>query len=164
MASGHTLEGKTLSIALLLRPLAIFSGALLAVTAALVAISQIVDLPGGSALGVVTLIAATMPAGQSFYKANQRRATFGEKLTFALLATLIAAAMNLATLYAVMAYFQIPFTFANVMTLFQVPAQDQALFLNIVLIVGLGITFLGTYLMFWAAIRGAEKQAAKAKR
>jgi nitrate reductase NapE component len=151
-------------IATLTRPLGIFAFALAAVMAALYAISQFVELPGGSAMGVVSLIAATMPAGQNFYKTELRRATLGEKLTFAVLATVIVAVLNIGALYGLMSYYGIPFTQANIMTLFDVPTQDQGLFLNIVLFGGLGIAFVGIYAMFWAAIRGAEKQAAKALR
>lgn len=153
-----------MSQASLARPLAVFGFTLILVMAVLVALSQFVELPGGSAMGVVSLLVATLPAGQSFYKAAQRRATFAEKLMFALGATLIAAVINLAVLYGILTYYGVEFSRANIMAVFQVPVQDEALFLKIVLIGGLGFTFCAIWLIFWAAIRGAEKQAAKAVR
>lgn len=97
------------------RMLAIFAGILVAANVVLSAIGYVIpDLPMPSSIGIVLAMVAAMSAGQAASKALNRRLVFREKAIFALLATALSVVLALALLWAILAYFGVPFTLENV--------------------------------------------------
>ena len=142
------------------RPLAFYTFALIVCIVAFTLLSNVIELPSSS-VGVVSLIAATMPAGQIFYKAAGRLPGRGEKLRFALLATVIGYVVNFVALAGLFSYYGIPLTLAGASAVFGIDLVREMNVLVIVLGVATLISILLTYLFFHLGAKGAQKQAAK---
>lgn len=72
------------------------------------------DFPVPSSIGIVMAMVAAMSAGQSATKAVNRRLLFGEKASFAVLATLLSVILGVAILWGFFAWYGVPFTLENV--------------------------------------------------
>ena len=144
----------------LFRPLAFYTCALIACVVAFTLLSNVIELPSSS-VGVVSLIAATMPAGQIFYKAANRLPSRGEKLRFSVCAAVIGYIVNFAALAGLFTYYGIPLTLAGASAVFGVDLVREVKVLAIVLGVATLISVLLTYLFFHLGAKSAQKQAAK---
>jgi hypothetical protein len=96
------------------RMLGIFLAVLIALNAAIAAVSHFFpDLPIPSTMGVILAMVAAMSAGQSATKTINRRLGFREKAVFAVLATILSAALGIGVFWTILAVNEVPFTLEN---------------------------------------------------
>ncbi|WP_333818319.1 ABZJ_00895 family protein [Tabrizicola sp.] len=153
------------------RMLAIFLGILVAANVALGAIgTYFPDLPIPSAMGIILAMVAAMSAGQSGTKAVNRRLSFNEKATFAVLATVLSGVLGIGIFWAMFAYLGIPFTLENVVlatTGDTVPAAEirgmLIIIVPIIFVLYVLITYFGAAMGSRNEIKLQEKLAAKGK-
>jgi len=153
------------------RMLAIFLGIFVAANVALAVIGHYFpDFPIPSAMGIILAMVAAMSAGQSGTKAVNRRLTFNEKALFAVLATVLSTALAIGMLWAMFAYFGVPFTLENFVlatTGDAVPAAEirgmLVWIVPIILVLYVLITYFGTAMGSRNEIKLQEKLAAKGK-
>ena len=60
------------------------------------AVNIFIELPSNSAMGIIAMMAATMPAGGKFFTTYERLPTKGERARFAVMGTAIAMAISAA--------------------------------------------------------------------
>jgi hypothetical protein len=155
----------------LVRMLAIFLGVLIAANLVLAALTYVFpDLPIPSSMGIILAMVAAMSAGQDGTKAVNRRLEFREKAVFAVIATLLSAAMGIGIFWGFFAYAGVPFTLENVILVLtgdSVPAQEimeiLVWIIPIVLLIYVLITYFGAAMGSRNQIKLQEKQAAKGK-
>lgn len=153
------------------RMLALFIGIWLLANIVLAAVGYAFpDLPVPSSVGIVLAMVAAMSAGQSGTKAVGRSLVFGEKAVFALLATLLSAALGIAVLWGIFAWFGVPFTLENVvlgMTGDAVPAAEiisiMAWIVPVVLVIYVLVTYFGAAMGARNQIKLQERLAAKGR-
>lgn len=151
--------------------LAVFLAVLIAGSLVLGGLSYLFpDLPVPSSIGIVLAMVGAMSAGQSGAKASGRTLVFGEKAIFAVLATLLSLALGIGFLWAMFAYFGVPFTLENVtliMTENAVPTAEitkiMVWVVPIVLALCLAITYFGVALGSRNHFKLQEKLAARGK-
>jgi hypothetical protein len=161
----------TLDRAPLGRMLAIFLALLILANVVLALIGYLVpDLPIPSSMGIVLAMVAAMSAGQSASKAVNRRLQFREKAVFAVLATLLSAALGIGIFWGFFAWFGVPFTLENVILGLSegaVPADEIRQILvwvtPIILAVYVLITYFGAAMGSRNQIKLQEKLAAKGR-
>lgn len=153
------------------RMLAVFLGLLILANIVLAVIGYAFpDLPIPSSMGIILAMVAAMSAGQSATKAVNRRLRVGEKVTFALTATALSAALGVGLFWAMFAWFGVPFTLDNVILAASgdtVPPADLrqilAWVIPIVLVVYVLITYFGAAMGSRNQIKLQEKLAGKAR-
>lgn len=153
------------------RMLAVFLAVLIAANVALGAISYFFpDLPIPSAMGIILAMVAAMSAGQSATKTLNRRLVFRELASFAVLATLLSAALGIGVFWGIFAYHGVPFTLENfilAMTGDTVPAAEIRQILSwivpIVLSIYVLITYFGATMGSRNELKLREKLAAKGR-
>ena len=152
------LESQTAS----LKPaLLIFTAAFLATSILVYVISLFIDLSNNSALGIIALMGAAVPAGSKFFTANSRLPTKGERLRFAVMGSLIAVATSALFVVAGFLYYGVPLSTDNLAVALGIPPGDMTAILLIGLSIGLVLSVLVLYFAFNLGSRGALKQAAK---
>lgn len=153
------------------RMLSIFLGLLILANVVLAGVGYAFpDLPVPSSIGIVLAMVAAMSAGQSATKTVNRRLIFGEKAVFAVLATLLSAALGIGVFWGFFAWFGVPFTLENVILALSgdaVPADEirkiLAWVVPIVLLVYVLITYFGATMGSRNQIKLQEKLAAKGR-
>jgi hypothetical protein len=153
------------------RMLAVFLALLVAANLALGAIGYFFpDLPIPSAMGIILAMVAAMSAGQSATKTLNRRLVFRELASFAVLATLLSAALGIGVFWGIFAYHGVPFTLENfilAMTGDTVPAAEIRQILSwivpIVLSIYVLITYFGATMGSRNELKLREKLAAKGR-
>jgi hypothetical protein len=138
-----------------------FLGAFLFCSALVFVITLFVDLSGNSALGIITVMASAMPAGQVFFTRSDRLPTTGEKARFALFATGVSVLLSLLLLIGAMVYYQLPLNLASLAALFGVSGSDLSGLIPIVLAGAAALTFVVAFFAFGFGAKGAMKQRAK---
>jgi hypothetical protein len=153
------------------RMLAIFLGLLILANIVLAGVGYAFpDLPIPSSMGIILAMVAAMSAGQSGAKAVGRRLVFAEKAVFALLATALSAALGIAVIWGIFAWFGVPFTVENLilgMTGGAVPAAEiisiMAWVIPVVMVIYVLITYFGAAMGARNQIKLQEKLAAKGR-
>lgn len=153
------------------RMLLIFLVVLVVANGALAAVGYFFpDLPMPSTMGIILAMVAAMSAGQSAAKTIDRRLGFREKSVFAVLATLLSAALGIGVLWSIFAVNDVPFTLENAilgMTGDAVPAAEitpiLAWIVPAVLLVYVLVIYLGATLGARNQIKLQEKLAAKGR-
>ena len=141
--------------------LLIFTAAFLAASVLVYLISLFVDLSNNSALGIIALMTAAIPAGSKFFTTNNRLPTKLERLRFAAMGSLIAIATSVLFLVAGFVYYGVPLSTDNLAVALGLPPSDIAMFLAIGLFIG---ALLGVVVLYFAlnfGSKSAMKQAAK---
>ncbi|NJM84407.1 MAG: hypothetical protein HC844_19920 [Tabrizicola sp.] len=162
---------STIDRAPLGRMLAIFLGILIAANVLLGGIGYYFpDLPIPSSMGIILAMVAAMSSGQVAVKAVNRRLTFAEKATFAVVATVLSVVLTIAVLWAILAYHGAPFTLENAILALTGDAAPPADFLEIlawigpiVLLVYVLITYGGVAFGSRNQIKLQEKMALKGR-
>jgi hypothetical protein len=151
--------------------LLVFLGVLLAANLALGAVGHFFpDLPIPSAMGIVLAMAAAIGAGQSGTKAVNRHLTFGEKVTFSVVATVLSVALGIGLFWGLFAYHGVPLTPENFVFAMTGDAATGAEILQIltwvapiVLVIYLLITYLGVAMGSRQQMKLQEKLTAQGK-
>ncbi len=121
-----------------------------------------IEMP--SSIGIVFLTVAAISAGQIFAKDASRAMTSGEKFKFAVLATILAMVLAICALWAMFAFYGVPFTLENVFlgTVGEVPSANE---MQMFALIGAGIGILVSLLVcYFGSGMGAKmylKQMAK---
>jgi hypothetical protein len=145
--------------------IAIFLGTLIFGYVVLAAIGYFfpqLEMPGS--IGIVFLMVAAMSAGTTFATATGRRMTSGEKLRFAVLATVLSLLLTVAVLWGSLAYVGLPFTLQNVTLVAtgeMVAPGEMGQFLPIIIGVSVVVSLL---ICFFAVGFGARNQVKQAER
>lgn len=153
------------------RMLAIFLGLLILANIVLAGLGYAFpELPIPSSMGIILAMVAAMSAGQSGAKAVGRRLVFSEKAVFAVLATVLSAALGIALLWGTFAWFGVPFTLENVvlsMTGDTAPSAEiisiMTWVIPVVLVIYVLITYFGAAMGVRNQIKLQEKLAAKGR-
>jgi uncharacterized integral membrane protein len=153
------------------RMLAVFLAVIIMANMALAAVSYFFpNLPIPSAMGIILAMVAAMSAGQSGAKAVSRLLTRGEKVRFAILATLLSTVIGVGFFWGIFRYYGVPFTLENIAlagTGDAIPADELrsilAWVVPIVLVLYVAVTYFGATLGSRNQIKLQEKLAANSK-
>jgi hypothetical protein len=151
--------------------LLLFLGTLVAANLALMAFNYFLpDFELPTSMGIIFLMAASMAAGQVGGQSVRRRLTLGEKATFAVAATVLAAVLTFAVLWGMFAWYEVPFTVEMVTLAMTGESASQSDIDEVLPLAGLfvaGVSLLVTFFAVgWGArtqVKALERQAAKAK-
>jgi hypothetical protein len=126
------------------------------------------SIPLPSSLGIVVAMVAALAAGQYHAQKTGRLATAGEKLRFALLATVVSFALSLGLVWGIFLYYGVPMTLETLAIAVSGDA-GAADGLKAFLPIGLGVITVLYLFMSWlgfgmgvrSQIKQAERLAAK---
>lgn len=117
-----------------------------------------VTLPNTSAMGIIAMLAASMPAGGKFTTTFDRLPTKGERFRFAILGTAITLAIAAIFVVGTFQFYGVPFSFDALAAGLDVPAAD----LKPILGIGIAVAILAGLLVLYVAFNMGAKGAAKA--
>ncbi len=121
----------------------------------------LVTLPNNSAMGIVALMAATMPAGAKFFTTNERLPSKGERFRFAVIGTAITLSLSAAFAFGTFKYYGIPFTVESLAEAVDVRAADLQPILAAIIAVAIAAGMLVIYFAFNMGAKGGAKALAK---
>lgn len=149
----------------LAKVLGIFALVLIVGQAALFAVGYFFpNLPVPSSIGIVLVMVAAMSAGQSYARQTGARPSGGEKLVFAVLASLVSAAIGVGMVWGMFQSLGVPFTLENVAIAISGNPSAGAEMSDILPIV-LGIAALLTLVLCWLGYGfGARNQLKQQER
>jgi hypothetical protein len=118
-----------------------------------------------SAIGVILMMAAAMAAGQAFATRENRRMTPGEKIQFAVLATLLGAILSLGLLAVVFGWYGVPFSLDALLLSQGLNASDLVTarqYLGVGIAVAASVSLIASYLGAGFGANVALKQRSRA--
>ena len=122
------------------------------------AVNIFIELPSNSAMGIIAMMAATMPAGGKFFTIYERLPTKGERARFAVMGTAIAMAISAAFVFGTFQFYGLPFSLEALAEGLGIPAAD----LQPVLGIGLAVAVIAGLLVLYFAFNMGAKGGAKA--
>jgi ABC-type Na+ efflux pump permease subunit len=122
------------------------------------AVNIFITLPNSSAMGIIAMMAATMPAGGKFFTTFERLPTKGERFRFAVLGTAITLAISAAFVFGTFQFYGVPFSLDALAEGLEIPAAD----IKPILGIGLAVAIFAGLLVLYFAFNMGAKGGAKA--
>jgi hypothetical protein len=138
-----------------------FTWAYVLCIALIYAVNMVIELPNSSAMGIIAMMAATMPAGGKFFTTYDRLPTKGERFRFAVMGTAITLAISAVFVFGTFQFYGVPFSLDALAEGLGIPAADLQPILGIGIAVAIVAGLLVLYFAFNMGAKGGAKALAK---
>jgi hypothetical protein len=124
-------------------------------------VNTFIELPSTNAMGIIAMMAATMPAGGKFFTTQNRLPTKGERARFAVMGTAVTVAIGAAFVFGTFQFYGVPFSLDALAEGLGIPAADLQPLLGIGIAVAILIGLLVLYFAFNMGAKAGAKALAK---
>lgn len=125
------------------------------------AVTMFIELPNNSAMGIVAMMAATMPARGKFFTTYGRLPTKSERFRFAVIGMAITLALSAVFVFSTFQFYGMPFSLDTLALGLGLPAEDIKPILGIAVAVAIVVGLIVLYFAFNMGAKSGARVLAK---